>query len=132
MWVLNVTNAPRHVFNSVFIHPKPEALDVLPIIVLTCANGLKSIRSMRAGNSIFVVPRICDLQVQFSIYLSAGEGKEVGRYSLKGEKVFAANLEGILSALKCEEGRERLPVSLSASVFLEVDPEDTICPSVSP
>ena len=115
MWVLNVTNAPRHVFNSVFIHPKPEALDVLPIIVLTCANGLKSIRSMRAGNSIFVVPRICDLQVQ-----------------LKGEKVFAANLEGILSALKCEEGRERLPVSLSASVFLEVDPEDTICPSVSP
>ena len=132
MWVLNVINGPREVFNIVFIHPKPKALDVLPIIVLTCANGLKSIRSVRAGNSIFVIPSVCDLQVQFSIYLSAGEGKEVGRYSLKGEKVFAADLEGILSALERQEGQERLPVRLSASVFLEVDPGDTICPPVSP
>ena len=132
MWVLNVTNAPRHEINSVFIHSKPKALDVLPIIVLTCANGLKSIRSVGTGNSIFVVPRVCDLQVQLSIYLSAGEGKEVRRYSLKGEKVFAADLEGISSALEREKGEESLPVSLSASVFLEVDPGDTTCPPVSP
>ena len=51
---------------------------------------------MRAGSSIFLIPRICDLQVQVSIYLSTGEREEVWRHSLKGEKVFAGNLEFIL------------------------------------
>lgn len=81
----DVTKAPGRVFDSVFVHPKPEALDMLPVIMFTRANRLKSIRSVRARNSALVIPRICNLQVQVSIYFSASEGKEMRRHSLKGK-----------------------------------------------
>lgn len=94
MWVLtDVAKAPGRVFDSVFVHPKPEALDVLPIIMFACANSLKSIRSVRARNSTLVIPRIGNLQVQVSIYLGAGKGKEMRRHSLEWKQVFATDLE---------------------------------------
>ena len=52
------------------------------------------------------------------------------RHSLKGKEVFAGDLERILSALEDQIRPESLPVRLSASVFPEVDPGDTICPPV--
>lgn len=88
-----MTKATRGVFDIVFVHPKPEALDVLPIVVFACTNSLKSLRSVRAGSSILLIARICDLQVQVSIYLSAGEGEEMWGYPLKEEQVFAADLD---------------------------------------
>lgn len=88
-----VTKIPWHVFDGVFEHPKPETLDVLPIIVFACANSLKSVRSVRAGYSIFLIPRVCDIQVQVSIYLSAGEREKMWRHSLTYKKVFAADLD---------------------------------------
>ena len=100
----------RCVFDTVFVHPKPKALDVLPIIVFARANSLESIRSVRAGSSILVIRRVCDLQVQVSIYLSTSEGEEVQRHSLKGEKVFAADLGQTLLALGRQEGPQSLPV----------------------
>ena len=88
-----MTKVSGHVFNAIFVHPKPKALNMLPIIMFTCANCLKSVRSVRAGDSIFVVPRVCDFQVQVSIYLSAGEREKMWRHSLPYKKVFAADLE---------------------------------------
>lgn len=105
---------------------------MLPIIVLACTNSLKSLRRVRAGSSILLIPRVCDLQVQVSIYLSAGEGEEVWRHPLKEEKVFAADLDKSCYYFERQEGPEGLPVRLSASVFLEADRGDTICPLVYP
>ena len=87
---------------------------------------------MRAGYSIFLVPRVCDLQVQISIYLSAGEREKMLRHSLTYEKVFAADLEYILLAFERQERSVSLLVRLFASVFPVVDPVDTVCLPVSP
>lgn len=127
-----MTKVPRHVFDGVFVHPKPKALDVLPIIVFACANSLKSVRSVRAGYSIFLVPRVCDLQVQVSIYLSAGEREKMLRHSLTYKKVFAADLEYISLAIERRERSVSLPGRLFASVFPVVDPVNTVCLPVSP
>ena len=94
-----MTKAPLREFEIVLVYPKSEALDMLPIVMFTRAYSLKSVRSVRAGSSIFLIPRVCDLQVQVSVDLGAGEREEVRRHSLKGKKVFAANLECILLAL---------------------------------
>ena len=126
-----MTKAPGHVIDMVFVHPEAKALDMLPIIVLACANGLQSIRGVRVGDSILLIAGVCDLEVQVSIYLGACEREEVRRHSLKGEEVFAANLEHVLLALGGQEDRESLHAQLSASVFPKVDPGDTICPLVS-
>ena len=126
-----MTKVPRHIFDTVFVHPKPKALDVLPIIVFACADSLKGVCSVGAGNSILLIPRVCDLQVQISIYLSAGEREKMWRHSLPDKKVFAANLELIMLALELQERSVSLPVRLSASVFPVVDPGDTVCLPVS-
>ena len=91
-----MTKATGGEFNIVFVHPKPEALDMLPIIVFACTNSLKGLRSVRARSSILLIARICNLQVQMSIYLSAGEEEEVWGYPLEEEKVFAADLDKII------------------------------------
>ena len=91
-----MTKAPRHVLDTVFIYPNAKALNMLPIIMFTCAYGLKSVCRVRARDSALVVRRVRDLQVQVAIYLSTGERKKVRRHSLKGEKVFTADL-GIIS-----------------------------------
>lgn len=89
--------APWRDFETVLVDTKPEALDIPPIIMFTRAYSLKSIRSVRAGSSILLVPRVCDLQVQVSVELGAGEGVEVRRHSLKEEKILAADLECTVS-----------------------------------
>lgn len=90
--------APWGGFEIVLIYTKPEALDMSPIIMFTRAYSLKSIRSVRAGSSVLLVPRVCDLQVQVTVELGAGEREEVRRHSLKGEKILAANLDCTVSA----------------------------------
>lgn len=88
-----MTKVPGHEFEAVFVHPESKALDMLPIIVFACANCLKSVRSVRVGYSVLLVHSVCDLQVQVSIYLSAGEREKMWRHSLPYKKVFAADLE---------------------------------------
>ena len=101
-----MTKTPRREIQKFFVHPKSKALDVLPIVEFACANGLKSIRSMRAGSSTLLIPGACDLQVQVSIYLSTGEGEEVWGHPLKGEKVFAADLSEMFSTQALRSPRE--------------------------
>ena len=127
----DMTKTPRHKIDRVFIHPEAKALDVLAIIVFACAYCLKRVGSMRARGSILIIPRVCYLQIQVPIYFSVGKGEEVRRHSLKRKKVFAADLESILLAPGLHECRESLPVRLSAFVFPEAGPVDTICPPVS-
>ena len=79
---------------------------MLPIVEFACANGLKGNRSMRAGSSILLIPGVCDLQVQVSIYLSTGEGEEVWGHPLKGEKVFAVDLGELFSTKTLRSPRE--------------------------
>lgn len=89
--------APWGVFEIVLVYTKPEALDMPPIIMFTRAYRLKSIRSVRAGSSILLVPRVCDLKVQVTVKLGAGEREEMRRHSLKGEEILTANLERTVS-----------------------------------